>query len=134
MRKVLSLAVLITLVGFMAVAGDEEKNGPKLTFEPNRYDYGTVYVDEMPDTKLDIRFSNTGNEPLVITNVRACCGTRVTGWPREPIMPGQADTISVEFRLAQRPQRISRTVTVTYNNPEEPTVRYRIMGQIVERE
>ncbi len=134
MRKVFSLAVLMTLVGFFAVAGDEEKNGPKLTFEPSSHNYGTVYVDEMPNTNLDIRFSNTGNEPLVISNVRACCGTRVTSWPREPIMPGQADTISVDFRLAQRPQRISRTVTVTYNNPEEPTIRYRITGQIVERE
>jgi hypothetical protein len=109
-------------------------NGPQLTFEKTGQDYGTIYVDEMPDGKLDIKFSNTGSEPLVLSNVRACCGTRVTAWPRDPIMPGEEGLISVEFRLAARPQRIGRTVTVTSNVPNSPTSIYRITGQVIERE
>jgi len=71
---------------------------------------------------------------LILSGVRACCGTRVTEWPREPIMPGEEGVIKIEFRLAPRAQRISRTVTASYNNPQQPTVVFRILGQIVDRE
>ncbi len=131
-RKLLSLAGILLML--VMVANASEKKGPELTFENNRHDYGTVYVDDMPETKLAINFSNTGDEPLILSNVRACCGTRVTQWPREPILPGEEGTINVEFRLAPRAQRISRSVTVTYNNEDKPTERYRITGQVVERE
>lgn len=131
-KKVLSLAGILMFV-LMSVSA-EEKKGPQFKFENDRHDYGTVYVDELPDGKLAINFSNTGDEPLVLSNVRACCGTRVTQWPREPILPGEEGTINIEFRLAPRPQRISRSVTVTYNNEERPTERFRITGQVVERE
>ena len=131
-RKVISLAGILMFV-LMSVSA-EEKKGPQFKFENDRHDYGTVYVDELPDGKLAINFSNTGDEPLVLSNVRACCGTRVTQWPREPILPGEEGTINIEFRLAPRPQRISRSVTVTYNNEERPTERFRITGQVIERE
>ena len=131
-RKVLSLAGILMFV-LMSVSA-EEKKGPQLKFENDRHDYGTVYVDELPDGKLAINFSNSGDEPLLLSNVRACCGTRVTQWPREPILPGEEGTINIQFRLAPRAQRISRSVTVTYNNEERPTERFRITGQVVERE
>ncbi|TVR38026.1 MAG: DUF1573 domain-containing protein [Bacteroidia bacterium] len=138
MKRVFSLLAAFLFVGAMALHADEhekeEKKGPKFEWETPRFDYGTLYLDDMPETKLDIKFTNTGDEPLVLSNVRACCGTRVTSWPREPIMPGQEEVIKIEFRLAPRPQRISRTVTVTYNNPQSPTERFRITGQVVERE
>jgi len=133
-KTLLIVAAILTMGAFSSVADENEKKGPVLEFEKSRQDYGTVYVDDLPDGNLEIKFTNTGDEPLVISNVRACCGTRVTDWPREPIMPGDEETIEVSFRLAPRPQRISRTVTVNYNNEERPTVRYRIVGQVVERE
>ncbi len=128
------LAAILTMGAFSTVADENEKKGPVLEFEKSRQDYGTVYVDDLPDGNLEIKFTNTGDEPLVISNVRACCGTRVRDWPKEPIMPGDEETIEVSFRLAPRPHRISRSVTVNYNNEERPTVRYRIVGQVVERE
>lgn len=130
-RKVFSFIGVLALLAFAVHA--EDKKGPLLEFEKSRHDYGTVYLDDMPETKMAINFSNTGDEPLVLSNVRACCGTRVTQWPREPILPGEEGTINIEFRLAPRPQRISRTVTVTYNNTERPTQTFRITGQVVER-
>jgi len=133
-KRSLTLAALLMAMVLTAAADENEKKGPVLTFDPPRQDYGTVYVDELPDGNLEIQFSNTGDEPLVISNVRACCGTRVREWPREPIMPGEEETIEVSFRLAPRPQRISRSVTVNYNNEQRPTERFRIVGQVVERE
>lgn len=136
-NRLLPAGILALLLSFSLTGFSQEKTevkGPQLTFDNPNHDYGTAFVDEMPETKLDIKFSNTGNEPLILSGVRACCGTRVTEWPREPIMPGEEGVIKIEFRLAPRAQRISRSVTASYNNPQQPTVVYRILGQIIDRE
>lgn len=122
---------MVLLMG-MGIAISQEKKGPLLKWEKERIDYGTVYLDDLPETKLDIKFSNEGDEPLVLANVRACCGTRVHNWPREPIMPGEEGVIQIEFRLAPRPHRISRTVTVTSNAQRANSI-FRITGEVEER-
>lgn len=128
----------ISLIGLMLIFGmslfAQDNKGPEFKWEEDFYDYGTIYLDDLPETKLDIKFSNTGNEPLVLTNVRACCGTRVREWPREPIMPGEEGTIKIEFRLAPRPQRISRMVIATSNMHENNNHIFRIRGEVTYRE
>jgi hypothetical protein len=132
-KRLFSLFTLLVFAG-SAMALTAGNEGPVLSFEKEGIQYGTVYVDEMPETKHDITFTNTGNQPLLLSNVRACCGTRVTAWPRDPVMPGEKGTISIEFRLAARPQNISRTVTVTSNNTSTPTQIFRITGTVIERD
>ena len=123
------LAVFMTL----GVYADQRK-GPMLSFKKDRHDYGTLYADNLPEFTLDIEFVNSGNEPLILSNVRACCGTRVTAWPRQPIMPQETGVVKIVFRLAPRPQRISRSVTVTSNSTDRPVQIFRISGQVVDRE
>ncbi len=128
----------ISLIGLMLIFGmslfAQDSKGPEFKWEEDLYDYGTLYLDDMPETKLDIKFSNTGDEPLVLTNVRACCGTRVREWPREPIMPGEEGTIKIEFRLAPRPHRISRSVIATSNVDGNSSHIFRIRGEVAQRE
>ncbi|MFN3555163.1 MAG: DUF1573 domain-containing protein [Bacteroidales bacterium] len=130
MKNTIVLFIFIMLGAGAALS--QEKKGPVLKWELDRYDYGNLYTDDMPETKLDIKFKNEGDEPLVLSQVRACCGTRVHSWPRQPIMPGQEGTIQIEFRLAPRAHRISRTVTVT-SNADPATSIFRIVGEVLER-
>ncbi len=131
-KKVSMFSALVLICSFITLA--EERGGPVLTFEVPLYDYGTVYTDDLPETKLDIVFKNTGNAPLVLTNASACCGTRVTHWPKEPVMPGLTDTIKVEFNLVPRPHRIRRVVVVSSNCSESLNHPFRITGEVVNRE
>jgi hypothetical protein len=124
--------IFMAMLMGVGVAISQENKGPQLKWELDRYDYGTVYLEDLPETKLDIKFKNDGDEPLVLSQVRACCGTRVNSWPREPVMPGDEGTIQVEFRLAPRPHRISRTVTVN-TNAQNATSIFRIVGEVVEK-
>ncbi len=110
-----------------------QHNGPSLKFSKEMHDYGTVFVDSMPDTRHTIEFTNSGTSPLILSNVTACCGTQVTSWPREPITPGGKGTITIQYYLSPRPQRISRTVTVFSNSVTNPTAIFRIIGDVVER-
>ena len=132
MKKAILSSALVMIFSFLLIA--EEEGGPVLTFEIPAHDYGTVYTDDLPETKLAIVFENTGGEPLVLTSVRACCGTRVTNWPKEPVMPGLTDTINIEFRLAPRPHRIRRSVVASSNCTESNNKVFRITGEVVQRE
>lgn len=128
----------ILFVAFLLIAGlivNAQQSGPRLSFEKERHDYGTISLDDLsPGEKFDltISFTNTGNAPLVLSNVRACCGTSVSDWPQEPIMPGEGGIIEVNFRLRHRAQRISRTVTVLSNCSEQASAVFRIAGEVVE--
>ncbi len=126
-------AVALLLVSFVAYPFQQQQQGPQLSFTQPIYDFGKVYTDALPNTEIDIDFTNSGNAPLLISGVRACCGTRVMEWPREPILPGDTGTVKVHFRLAPSPQRISRTVTITYNNPDNPSIVFRIVGEVISR-
>ena len=132
LKKRISMIAVIFLVGCTSVTTVE--NGAQFTWDQDFYDYGTIYLDEMPETRMDIKFSNTGDAPLVLTNVKVCCGTQVKEWPKEPILPGEEEVIKIEIRLARRPQRISRAVIVTTNMENNQTFTFRIRGEVKERE
>lgn len=127
MRKMLALLVLV-LTSAISFA----QNGPKIEFkaENNTIDYGTVVKGK--DNGLRVfEFTNVGDEPLIITNVRSTCGCTVPSKPEEPVLPGQKGKIEVKYNMA--PGKISRTITVESNatNYVNGVVALRIKGEVV---
>jgi len=129
--KRLSTLFCILVLGTTMLFGQQA--GPKFEYLLKVIDLGTLYLDELePAIKVDISYYNAGNEPLVLSNVRGCCGTRITNWTKTPLSPEEKGTISIEFRLRPGPQNISRTITATSNDPDKPTSVIRVVGQVVE--
>lgn len=126
------IAVLVFCLLISAGLFSQEKKGAELKFEKDMELLDTLYVNELETQKLEIEFENKGDEPLVLSYVRGCCGTRIKSWTKEPVMPGEKGKIEVEFRLAPRPHKISRTVSVMSNDPEGMKV-FRIRGEVVEQ-
>ncbi|SEH75377.1 Protein of unknown function [Paenimyroides aquimaris] len=128
MRKFLGI-VAMTLVGAASYA----QTGPKIEFkaENNTIDYGTV-VKGVDSGVRSFEFTNTGDEPLVITNVRSSCGCTIPSKPEAPIMPGKSDKIEVKYNMGLGP--ISKTITVESNakNIQNGTVQLYIKGKVVE--
>jgi len=128
MKKILGI-VAMTLVGAASYA----QTGPKIEFkaENNTIDYGTV-VKGVDTGVRTFEFTNTGDEPLVITNVRSSCGCTVPSKPQAPIMPGKSDKIEVKYNM--NPGTISKTITVESNakNIDNGTVALYIKGKVVE--
>lgn len=131
MKKQVFITILFSV--FILSALKASANGPQLKFTNTRLDFGTVYTNQLPDNKIKIEFTNTGDAPLILIQVRACCGTKVDSWPSEPVLPGEKGEINIEIRLVPRPQRISRTVMVSSNDPKSPTSVFRIIGEVVEK-
>jgi hypothetical protein len=115
-----------------APAAQEVKNpnGPEISFDKTVHDYGTLPYNG--DGKCQFKFTNTGKEPLILTNVRSSCGCTVPKWPREPILPGHSDVIHVEYKT-NRVGKINKTITVQ-SNANTATVVLRIKGQVLNKE
>jgi len=93
--------------------------GPTTSMEyvETTFDFGEVQEGEK--VRHVYKFTNTGDEPLVISNAKGSCGCTVPDWPREPIAAGATSEIIVEFdtkgkgSVEGKPQ--TKRVTVTAN-------------------
>jgi len=66
-----------------------------ISFKETEYDFGMVMEGEK--VVHEYAFTNTGDEPLIISNAKGSCGCTVPDWPREPIAPGASSVIKVQF-------------------------------------
>jgi Protein of unknown function (DUF1573) len=116
MKKYFFIVVLLGL-GIQGIAQSTSAakvNGPVITFEKKTHEFGDIMQgDKVEET---FKFTNTGNEPLIITNVQVTCGcTTPKGWPRDPIAPGGKAEITVGFNSAGKDGRQNKVVTIVSN-------------------
>ena len=70
---------------------------------------------------ITFHFKNTGNKPLIISNVQASCGCTVPSKPEEPIAPGAEGKITAEFNSEGRVGKAAKNITVSANTKEGMT-------------
>lgn len=68
---------------------------PKITFDREKQDLG--YILWRNPTTVTYQFTNTGDKPLVISNVTASCGCVEVDWTKHPIPAGGKGTVSAVF-------------------------------------
>jgi hypothetical protein len=109
--------------------------GAKIEFkaEDNTIDYGRVEKNS-DDGIRAFEFTNTGDEPLIITNAESSCGCTVPAFPKEPIMPGKTGKIEVKYNMSIGPIRKTITVETNATNYEEGRVALKIKGEVYEKE
>ncbi|MBS7787767.1 DUF1573 domain-containing protein [Flavobacterium sp. CYK-55] len=129
MKKLILLAVMM---GFCLIGNAQ---GAKIEFiaKDNTIDYGKVYKES--DSGLrSFEFKNTGDAPLIISNVQSTCGCTVPSKPTEPVMPGKTGKIDVKYNM--NPGPIRKTITVESNaiNVEGGRVALKIKGEVLVKE
>ncbi len=105
----------------------QNPNAATMVFESEVVDYGTI--EQGADGVREFKFTNTGKEPLIISNARGSCGCTVPTWPKEPIKPGESSVIKVKYDT-KRLGAINKSVTIT-SNASTPTKVVRIKGKII---
>lgn len=124
---------LLLLFAFVAVnAVSFGQSGAKIEFlnKDNTIDYGTV-TKESDSGIRTFEFKNTGDAPLIITNVQSTCGCTVPSKPTEPILPGKIGKIEVKYNM--NPGPIRKTITVESNaiNVESGRIALKIKGEVI---
>ncbi len=122
MKKIIVIA-LIAIVGFAQQANAQAK----IEFKAETIDYGEI--EKGSDGVRVFEFTNTGDQPLIISQVKSSCGCTVPSKPDGPIAPGESSTISVKYDT-KRVGPIRKTVTV-YSNADEPIKSLKIKGKIL---
>ena len=116
-KLVLSIfAVAAMATASMAQTGAtavENPNAADFKFDTEVHDFGTV--KEGVQAEHTFKFTNTGKEPLVITNVQASCGCTTPTWSKEPIKPGAQGSVTAIYNSKGRPGNFNKAVTVTSN-------------------
>lgn len=131
MKKVIYLLGIMLLMAGVAKAQDAKvQNGPEIEFEKIVHDYGNVPYNG--NGECEFRFTNTGNEPLLIQKPKSSCGCTIPTWPNEPILPGESEVIKVTYKT-NRVGQINKSVTVTSNAVKNSTVVLRIKGTVLEQ-
>ncbi|SHJ07465.1 DUF1573 domain-containing protein [Algibacter luteus] len=100
----------------------------KIEFKSEVIDYGTI--EKGSNGVRVFEFTNTGNEPLIISKVSSTCGCTIPKKPKDPILPGKTGEIEVKYDT-NRVNPIRKTITVI-SNAETPTVALKIKGEVID--
>ncbi|TNJ44576.1 DUF1573 domain-containing protein [Tamlana fucoidanivorans] len=86
---------------------------PVIEFDKKEHDFGEIESRQSVETVF--KYTNTGDAPLVITDIKSSCGCTVPqDWSREPLAPGESGQFSVKYN-GSGSNKITKTITVTAN-------------------
>lgn len=80
----------IALFGTFAIASAQT-----ITFDKTTFDYGTIKPSS--DGTRFFTVTNTGDKPLIISNVKPSCGCTTPEFNTDPVMPGKTSKIKVGY-------------------------------------
>lgn len=126
MRNLITIALLVFCLPIVA-----QQIGPNVSWDKETHDFGEIKEADGKVTHK-FEFTNTGNEPLVVTNVRPSCGCTSSDYTKEPVMPGAKGYVSATFNPLRRPGKFSKTITIT-TNTEKPTTILRFTGNVIQK-
>lgn len=112
------------------VKAETEKNmkPSAITWKENSHDFGNI--EKGKPASYDFTFTNTTDQTVLITNVKASCGCTATNYTKTPIKPGEKGSITATYNAA-RPGSFNKQVTVTTNDSDVNKV-LTIKGKVLE--
>ena len=120
-RSLLSIFFLL-IVTLAAVAQ------PRISSNKETHNFGQIEW-KRPVT-VEYTITNTGNQPLVLTNVTTSCACAVADWTKEPIAPGAKGIVKASFD-AKALGRFEKSVGI-YSNATPNLVYLKFTGEVVQ--
>jgi len=117
-------STLVLLVGLTTVSFAQKG---VLKFKEETHKFGKV-PQGVPVTN-EFVFTNTGTDPVVISNAAASCGCTTPTWTTTPVMPGKTGSVKATFNAAT-PGLFNKSVTVSSNTEGGQVILY-LNGEVV---
>lgn len=95
-------------------------------FEKEVINYGKI--KKGTDGKRVFEFTNVGDAPIIIEEIKTGCDCAVPEKPTKPIMPGEKSTLTVEYDTSKA-GGFSKTITI-FSNAKTDVKKIRIKGYI----
>ena len=101
---------------------------PQLKFTDTRKSFGFLKKGEVVTIEFD--FTNTGNQPAIITDAKVECSCTTVEFPKQPIAPNQSAKIIVKFDTKSVYDRQDRIVEII-SNAKNSTQKIRFKGVVL---
>lgn len=88
---------------FCNVSWAEEPAGADIEFQTKLIDLGTLSQEDSEQV-VRLAYTNTGDVPLVVTEVRTSCSCTTVRYDRGKIMPGERGTLNITMNPAKAPE------------------------------
>ncbi|WP_299247688.1 DUF1573 domain-containing protein [uncultured Cytophaga sp.] len=122
-RIYLILAFVFTSVFYSNAQAD-------VKFKELAHDFG--HVQAGTDTLwYGFSFTNTGNEPLQINDVKTSCDCTLAEWPKNAIQPGRTAIIRGGFKIVDKSGSFQKNIIIITNTSPATTI-LSIKGEIIE--
>ena len=129
MKKSIFLYAVLSLFTFALQAQNNQSAvADSIIFDKMIHDYGTI--ERGADGNSVFTFTNKGQKPLVLSNVRASCGCTVPQWTKEPVAPGGKGEIKVNYNT-NIAGNFNKTITIN-SNAANSVVILRVKGSVVQ--
>ena len=102
---------------------------PRLTSNKSFFNFGQI--EWKHPVTADYVISNTGDKPLVLSNVTVSCACTDVEWTKTPIAPGESGMVKVTFD-AKALGRFEKSVGI-YSNADPNLVYLKFGGEVVEK-
>lgn len=125
MKKLIILCSVVFLFAAVTAFNAEEK--AEFKFEKEAHDFGKI--PQGKPVSIEFKFTNIGDEPLIITNIESVCGCTVPKYTNTPVLKGQSGTITVTYNAAALAP-FSKGLTIRSNAKTPVKVIY-IKGEVI---
>lgn len=121
MRRIILLIFSLLTVALSVVAQ------PRISSNKEKHHFGQVAWKH--PVVVEYTITNTGNKPLVLSNVTTSCACSVAEWTKTPIAPGQKGTVQATFD-AKALGRFNKSVGI-YSNAQPSLMYLKFDGEVV---
>ena len=97
---------------------EEKSSSSLLKFDKYQHNFGRVTEGEV--VEWNVGFKNVGNKQLNIKDVKSSCGCTAAVLSNKSLKPGENGELNIKFDTKDRSGKITRTVTVLSDDPEQP--------------
>ncbi len=126
MKRIMTLCAVV--IGFIAITAMQTDNKAEFKFEKETHDFGKI--PQGKPVNVDFKFTNVGEEPLIISAVDATCGCTIADYTKTPVKKGESGFVRLTFNAALVQPSFAKAVTVK-SNARTPTKSLYIKGEVV---
>ncbi len=88
---------------------------PKVLWAKDSHDFGEI--QQGTPVSVEFKFTNEGDDSLIITDVATSCECTASDYSKEPIAPGKSSKIKVTYNAVAKGS-FTKTITVKSNDKD----------------
>lgn len=101
--------------------------GPQLTFTTLVHDFGRI--SDLDKQSCSFPFNNTGDQPLVISEIKATCGCTATSLDKRRLEPGEGSALQVVYTPGGQ-GRQDKLIRIYSNDPSQEVTELTVSAEV----